>query len=259
MPKKLLIEKNHHVITLILNRPEVHNAFDAELIELLITALDSIENDADVRAVVLKSNGKNFSAGADLNWMQKMRHYTADENKQDSLQLAQLMQKLYLLNKPTIALVQGAAFGGAVGLIACCDIAIAADTASFCLSEVKIGLIPAVIAPYVISVIGIRQAGRYAMTAERFDAVTAKTFSLIHEVVPLTNLEEKAEELIAAIVKNSPQAVAAVKSVSRSIQNKPIDATMMDYTSSQIAAIRVSAEGQEGLAAFLEKRDPNWI
>lgn len=259
MKTKLIVEKINVIVMLILNRPEVHNAIDDELIELMISALETIQKDDEIRVVILKANGKSFSAGADVNWMQKMLNYTKEENLNDSQRLATLMNKLYHLNKPTIALVQGAAFGGALGLIACCDIAIAADIATFCLSEVKLGLIPAVISPYVIQAIGVKGFSRYAITAEVFDAATAKELGLINEVViSTTELTHKAEEIITAILKNSPKAIAAVKSLLHTVHQKPLDETMIQYTAEQIAAIRISNEAQEGLMAFLEKRKPKW-
>lgn len=258
MKTKLIVEKTNLIVTLALNRPEVHNAIDDELIALMISALETIQKDDEIRVVILKANGKSFSAGADVNWMQKMLHYTKEENLNDSRQLATLMNKLYHLNKPTIALVQGAAFGGALGLIACCDIAIAADIATFCLSEVKLGLIPAVISPYVIQAIGVKGFSRYAITAEVFNAATAKELGLINEVISTEELTHKAEEIITAILKNSPKAIAAVKNLLHTVQQKPLDQTMIQYTAEQIAAIRISNEGQEGLMAFLEKRKPKW-
>lgn len=254
MNTKLIVETQNAVTTLILNRPEVHNAFDDELIAELLNALQTIEKNPQTRVVILKANGKNFSAGADLNWMHKMVRYTEAENKQDALQLAQLMHRLYTLNKPIIAVVQGAAYGGAIGLIACCDIAIAADNANFCLSEVKIGLIPAVISPYLIHAIGAKQTQRYALTAETFDAQTAKRLGLINEVVPLELLEPQTQQLISTLLQNSPSAIQKTKALLHEVTQSRIDSTLIEKTAIAIAEARVSKEGQERLAAFLEKR-----
>ena len=174
---------NQGIATITLNRPEIHNAFDDAIISELNLVLDKIESDSSIRVVVLRAEGKSFSAGADLRWMRRMADYTSAENKADAMQLAALMDKLNHLNKPTIARVQGAAFGGGVGLVACCDIVVASDRALFCLSEVRLGLIPAVISPYVVAAIGERASRRYFMTAERFKAEEALRLELVHEVV----------------------------------------------------------------------------
>lgn len=256
--KKLLIEKNKNIITLILNRPEVHNAFDSELIKELRMTLAEIKTDTTMRAVILKSNGHNFSAGADLNWMRQTLNFSEEQNTADAMQLANLMDELFHLNKPTLALVQGAAYGGAVGLIACCDIAIAEETANFCLSEVKIGLIPAVISPYIIQAIGHKQARRYCITAENFDAHKAKELGLINEVTSAALLEETANRIIKAILNNSPHAIMAIKNLLNDITETKFNNDVIEKTATAIAKIRVSKEGQEGLTAFLEKRKPYW-
>lgn len=257
LENSLLVTTEQQVCTLTLNRPNVHNAFDDQLILNMITALKAIQNDQSIRAVILKSNGRHFSAGADLNWMQQMINYSEIKNKKDSLKLAELMQILNQLNVPTIALVQGAAYGGAVGLVACCDIALATKNAVFCFSEVKIGLIPAVISPYVIQAIGARAARRYFLTAENFDAKTALSLGLIHQLVE--NLDESANMLIKTIKKNSPKAICASKQIIFKNQNSLYNQELIDHTASQIAKIRVSTEGQEGIKSFLEKRKPYWI
>lgn len=247
------------VASLVLNRPEVHNAFDDLMIAELIAQLDSLAADNQVKVLVLKSNGKNFSAGADLNWMRSMAKKDYQQNLDDAAGLASLMHKLDTFPKPTLVLVQGAAFGGAVGLVACCDIALAEENASFCLSEVKIGLIPAVISPYVMRALGERQSRRYFLTAERFNASTAATLGLVHQVVSNDTLENQAEPLVQALLQNSPAAVSAAKNLLQQIYNKNINNEVIAHTTQAIAEIRVSAEGQEGLSAFLEKRKPNWL
>lgn len=247
------------VASLVLNRPEVHNAFDDLMIAELIAQLDSLAADNQVKVLVLKSNGKNFSAGADLNWMRSMAKKDYQQNLEDAASLASLMHKLDTFPKPTLVLVQGAAFGGAVGLVACCDIALAEENASFCLSEVKIGLIPAVISPYVMRALGERQSRRYFLTAERFNATTAATLGLVHQVVSNDTLENQAESLVQTLLQNSPAAVSAAKNLLQQIYNKNINNEVIAHTTQAIAEIRVSAEGQEGLSAFLEKRKPNWL
>jgi len=245
------------VTTITMLREEVHNAFDDVMISQLISAFEHAQQSSSTRVVVLRSNGKNFSAGADLNWMRSMATKNYQENIDDAGVLATLMNKIANCTKPTIALVQGAAFGGAVGLVACCDIAIANERASFCLSEVKIGLIPAVISPYVVAAMGKRQAQRYFLTAERFKAPAALKFGLIHEISD--DLESAAAPIIESLLQNSPSAMSQAKSLIDFVANQPIDDKLIDGTSERIAAIRVSEEGQEGLSSFLEKRMPAWL
>ncbi len=247
------------VANLILNRPEVHNAFDDQMIAELIRVLDQLAADDKVKVLTLSARGKNFSAGADLNWMRSMAQKNYQQNLDDANELAALMHKLDKFPKPTIALVQGAAFGGAVGLVACCDMALAEQGASFCLSEVKIGLIPAVISPYVMRALGERQCRRYFLTAERFSADSALTMGLLHQVVAAGELESQAESLIASLLQNSPAAVSAAKALLHNIYNRKISNNVIAHTTQAIAEIRVSAEGQEGLTAFLEKRKPAWL
>jgi methylglutaconyl-CoA hydratase len=244
------------VARLSLNRPDVHNAFDDVMIAELIEALNSAENDDAVRVLVLQSAGKNFSAGADLNWMRSMADKDYQQNIDDAGELSILMQRLDELSKPTIALVQGAAFGGAVGLAACCDMVLAQPKTSFCLSEVKIGLIPAVISPYVVKAIGERQSRRYMLTAERFFAEQALALGLVHRIVD--DFEPALAEWLDALLNNSPQALDACKSLIANVGSRPIDASVRKHTIEAIAKIRVSDEGQEGLSAFLEKRPAAW-
>ncbi|NQV83859.1 MAG: enoyl-CoA hydratase/isomerase family protein [Rhodospirillales bacterium] len=244
--------------TVTLNRPDVHNAFDDVLMGRLIAELQALERNPSVRAIVLAAAGKSFSAGADLKWMQRMAGYTEAENLADAQVLAELMRALNGLSKPTIARVQGAAFGGGVGLIACCDIAVAVDTAKFTISEVKLGLIPAVISPYVVAAIGERQARRYVLSAERFDANEACRIGLVHSVVAAEGLDTAVDEFVSAICANGPDAVAEAKKMIADVARRPIDDGLIMDTAARIARIRVSPEGREGLAAFLEKRKPGW-
>jgi methylglutaconyl-CoA hydratase len=242
-----------------INNPDKHNAFDDQVIAQLTQAFAAIASNADVQVMVLSSAGKSFSAGADLNWMQRMADYSYEENLRDSHALAEMLYTLNTMPQPTIARIQGAAFGGAVGLISCCDIAVAADRASFSLSEVKIGLVPATISPYVIAAIGERASRRYFTTAERFDAQTAKQLGLVSELTEIDALDSKVEEIITALLANSPTAIKAAKQLIFEISGKPVDQILIEQTCETIAAIRVSKEGQEGLKAFLEKRSPKWI
>lgn len=245
------------VATITMLREDVHNAFDDVMIAQLINAFEQAQANDDTRVVVLRSNGKNFSAGADLNWMRSMATKNYQENMDDAGVLASLMKLIATCAKPTIALVQGAAFGGAVGLVACCDIAIATTRASFCLSEVKIGLIPAVISPYVVNAIGQRQAQRYFLTAERFKADKALAFGLVHEISD--DLDAAASPIIESLLQNSPAAMEQAKELISFVANENITDELIHGTSERIASIRVSTEGQEGLSSFLEKRQPNWI
>lgn len=241
-----------------LTRGEIHNAFDDQLITALTSAFKAMEKNSDVEVVVLNAEGKSFSAGADLNWMRRMADYSWEKNFQDSKALAKLMHTIYSMSKPTVCMVQGAAFGGGVGLVACCDIVIASERASFCLSEVKLGLIPAVISPYVVKAIGERQAQRYFLTAERFKANQARDFGLVHVVVAEDELENKSNDIISTLLSNGPQAVVAAKDLIRAVEGKTIEQNLMDETAKRIADIRASEQGKEGLNAFLEKRPADW-
>jgi len=244
--------------TITLNRADLHNAFDDVVIREVTDALQLFDRDDGVRIVVVRAVGKSFSAGADLNWMKRMAGNSWQQNYQDSLGLATLMQALASMNKPTIAVVQGAAFGGGVGLVACCDIALASETASFCLSEVKLGLIPSVISPYVIAAIGQRAAKRYFVTAERFDAKTALRLGLVHDLFTPEQLDAEADKLVTALLANGPKAVLEAKRLIARVANRPIDEELVRVTAQKIADIRASAEGREGVTAFLEKRPADW-
>ena len=253
------LSKSNGVATVTLNRPEKHNAFDDLIIEQMTQAFEDVAADDSIRLMILAANGKHFSAGADLAWMKRMATYSYDENLVDARNLAKMLKTLNFLSKPTIARVQGAAFGGAVGLVSCCDIAIAAPQASFCLSEVKIGLIPATISPYVISSIGERAARRYFVTAERFNAEQALELGLVSEIVDESELDARITTLADAIKKNSPTAVIAAKKLAIDIGSTDINDRLIEDTCERIAQIRVSENGQEGLSAFLEKRAPSWL
>lgn len=247
------------IATLTMNRPELHNAFDDLLIEELAAALKRLEANSRVRVVMLTGSGRSFSAGADLNWMRRMADYTRDENLRDALGLGGLMQTLNELTKPTIALVQGAAYGGGVGLVACCDMAIASSRATFCLSEVKLGLIPAVISPYVIAAIGPRACRRYFLTAEPFTAAEAQRLGLVHEVVSDdAALLARGRELAEPLLKNGPQAMAEAKRLISAVVGRPVDQELIADTAARIADRRSSTEGREGLSAFMDKRTPSW-
>ena len=247
------------VASLILNRPEVHNAFDDVLIGRLSEALDELAGDDTVRVVKVIGRGKSFSAGADLNWMRRMADYSEEENLQDARKVAHMFHKLATFPHPTLAIVHGNAFGGGVGLIACCDIAVANVDARFSLSEVKLGLIPATISPFVIDAIGARQARRLFLSAERFDGNAAKDFGLVHELSPADRLDDTAEVFISQLLENGPEAMAASKKLVSAVANRPIDEGVLGDVAARIARQRASAEGREGVAAFLGKRPPAWI
>jgi methylglutaconyl-CoA hydratase len=244
--------------TLTMNRPGVHNAFDDQLIVQLTQRLRELEGDPQVRVVVLAAEGRSFSAGADLNWMERMARYSEAENLRDAVALADLMHTLSALRKPTVGRVQGAAYGGGVGLVACCDIAVASTSASFSLSEVRLGLIPAVISPHVIAAIGERQARRYFLTAERFDAAEALRIGLLHAVVDEAKLDAIVQGIVEQLLKGGPKAQAAAKDLIGAVVNRPVDRALVEDTAERIARIRVTPEGREGIAAFLEKRSPSW-
>lgn len=246
------------IATITLNRPQVHNAFDDELIAALIEALKKVEGDDAVRLAVLAANGKSFSAGADLNWMRRMADYSEDENFNDAMRLADMLQRLDELPKPTIAKVQGHAFGGGVGLVACCDIAVAAEPAKFCLSEVRLGLMPSTISPFVVRAIGARAARRYFQTGERFDAAEACRIGLVHRTVTPAALDDAADEIIGNLLQGGPEAQAATKQFIALNHQSPINKELLRDAAKRIANLRASPEGREGLSAFLEKRSPKW-
>jgi methylglutaconyl-CoA hydratase len=248
------------VTEVVLNRPDKRNAFDDGIIQQLISALEKVNADDNTNIVILRSEGRHFSAGADLGWMRRMADSSRQENLDDSRELARLMNVLNHLSKPVIGLVQGAAFGGAVGLAACCDIVLATEKASFCLSEVRLGLIPAVISPYVVRAIGERQARRYFITAEVFTARQAEHFGLVHDVCEdVAAMDHRCDELLQQLTLNGPEAMQAAKDLVFAVSHKVIGKDVIDDTAQRIADIRVGAEGQEGLSAFLNKRKANWV
>jgi len=247
------------VATVTLNRPEIHNAFDEALIAKLTETFVALDDDGDVRIVVLAGAGRSFCAGADLNWMKRMAAFGQDENLRDATALAAMLRALYALSKPTIARVHGAAYGGGVGLIAACDIAVAVPEATFALTEAKLGLIPATIGPYVIEAIGARQARRYFLTAERFGAAEALRIGLVHEVAALPQLDTRIGDLVGALRVAGPSAQLECKALIRGVAHRPIDADVISGTAGHIAAVRASPEGKEGVAAFLGKRRPAWL
>ena len=244
--------------TLWLSREAKNNAFNAEMIRELILALDTVQEDKTLRFLVLRGRGKHFSAGADLAWMQQAAGLDYNANLNDARELAELMYNLNALKIPTLAVVQGAAFGGAVGLVSCCDMAIGADDALFSLSEVRIGLAPAVISPFVVQALGERAARRYALTAERFSGSRARELGLLAEAYPAAELDAQVEAWVSNLLLNSPQAMQASKDLLREVASGVLTPNLRRYTENAIARIRVSPEGQEGLNAFLEKRTPAW-
>jgi methylglutaconyl-CoA hydratase len=246
------------VATLTMNRPERHNAFDDQVIAELTAALEGLNADAAVRVVVLAATGKSFSAGADLGWMQRMASYSEAENLADAENLARLMHTLDTLSKPTVAAVQGPAYGGGVGLVACCDMVFAAPEAQFALTEVKLGLIPAVISPYVVRKIGPSHARRYFLSAERFSAEVAQRIGLVHELAPQSEVLPLAQSWAAQLRQNGPQSMAAAKRLVADVADRPICEAVRSDCARRIAAQRVSPEGREGVGAFLEKRKPAW-
>jgi methylglutaconyl-CoA hydratase len=254
----LIVETQNGIATLTLNRPAVHNAFDDALIADLTAAFVQAAGDDAVRAIVLRGNGKSFSAGADLNWMKRMAGFSEAENLADARRLATLLKTIDTCPKPVIARVHGNAFAGAIGLIACCDLAVAVTEAEFAVSEVRLGLIPAVISPYLIRAMGARQARRWFLTAERFSAEQALAMNLVHEVVAADQLDACVDHWIDAVRRAGPQALKAAKDLVAAVDASP-DAALIEETSRRIAAIRAGAEGKEGVAAFLEKRKPGWM
>lgn len=260
MTTNLAIERQGPIGLVTLNRPDRHNAFDDALITELTDALRSMEAEDGIRCVVLSSVGRSFSAGADLNWMRRVAGASQDENKRDAMALAALMRTLAELKKPTIARVQGPAYGGGVGLIACCDIAVATLNATFALSEAKLGLIPSVISPYVVAAIGARAARRYFLTAEPIDASDAWRLGLIHEIAKDDeDLDEKIGDIVEALLACGPVAQAECKSLIRAVANRPVTSELIQDTADRIAKVRSSPEGMEGVKAFLEKRRASFL
>lgn len=247
------------VARITLAQPEIRNAFSDVAIADITQAFLTVGERADVLAVVLAAEGPAFCAGADLNWMRRMADYTRDENRDDAGKLAEMLRVIYECPKPTIARVQGDVYAGGMGLVAACDMAVAADTAGFCLSEVKIGLIPATIAPYVIRAMGARAAHRYFLTAERFDAAEARRIGLVHEVVGAEELDARVQSLLDPLLRSGPAAVRACKQLVIDVAGRDIEPNLIAATVEGIAHIRASAEGKEGVQAFLSKRKPSWL
>jgi methylglutaconyl-CoA hydratase len=243
---------------LVINRPDKHNAFNESVISSLLCGLQRLKYHPRIRVLVLRSEGQHFSAGADLNWMRKLGQSSHAENLHDAGELARLMIQLDEFHCPVIARVQGIAFGGAVGLIACCDIAIGTPSSRFSLSEVRLGLAPAVISPYVNRAIGPRAMRRYTLTAEVFDAAAALQLGLLHRIVALESLDAAISEQVKGLLLNSPAAMRRAKFLLQSIDQQPISKELTELTIQTIADLRVSEDGQEGLSAFLEKRAPAW-
>ena len=257
--KHLQLSYERGVETVTLDRPDVRNAFNDEVIAELTAVFSELAKRSEVRCVVLAANGPAFCAGADLNWMKRMAGYTREENLADAAQLARMLEVLFHCPKPTIAKVQGDVYAGGTGLVAACDMAISADTAQFCLSEVKLGLVPATISPYVIRAMGARAAHRYFLTAERFSAAEALRIGFVHEVVTAQELDGKVAGIAHALVNAGPDAVKACKKLLHDVAGHEITAGLVRKTVEGIADIRASEEGREGVQSFLAKRKPNWL
>jgi methylglutaconyl-CoA hydratase len=242
-----------------LNRPDLRNAMNDVVIAELNDAVKSAIEDETVRAIVLAGRGSAFCAGGDLNWMKKARDMTPEQAKADSAHLANLLQALYLSPKPTLARVHGPAFAGGMGLVSACDIAIASTEAKFCLSEVKLGLIPAMISPYVVRAMGENQARRYFLSAEVFDAAEAYRIGFVHDICPAEELDGEVNRILGHLIQGGPNALAQAKRLIRDVAQAPINQAIAEETAARIAQVRASAEGQEGIAAFFEKRKPAWV
>ena len=255
----LILTRSGHTATVTLNRPEVRNAFNAVGIAELTAVFDTLSQDTSVRAIVLRANGSAFCAGADLQWMRQMANFSDAENLADATLLAQMLYAIYRCPKPVVASVQGDCYAGGMGLVAACDIAVAADQVQFCLSEVRLGLIPATISPYVIRAMGENAARRYFLTAERFDAREALRIGFVHKVVAAAELDSAVSDVVQALCHASPHAVGEAKRLVRELAGVVPDSSVMTDTAQRIAAIRASAEGREGVQAFLEKRKPGWL
>jgi methylglutaconyl-CoA hydratase len=257
--KHLLLDVSDSIATVTLHRPEVRNAFNEEVISELTAVFVALTEHEEVRCVVLTGSGPAFCAGADLNWMKRMADYTREENIADAKALARMLRVVYTCPKPTIARIQGDVYAGGTGLAAACDVAVAAEGAQFCLSEVRLGLIPATISPYVIRAMGARAAHRYFLTAERFSAQEAHRLGFVHEVVPAAKLNAKVDEIARMLVQNGPAAMKACKDLIHDVAGHAITPSLIERTAEIIADIRVSDEGREGVQSFLQKRKPNWL
>ena len=257
--ENISLSRQGFVATVTLNRAEVRNAFNESTIAEISTVFRDLDTDDSIRAIVLAANGPAFCAGADLNWMKKMADYTHEENLADAAQLAEMLRTIYTCSKPVVAKVQGDCYAGGMGLVAACDITVSVDTANFCLSEVKLGLIPATISPYVIKAMGESAARRYFITAERFSAAEAHRTGFVHELVSADGLDAKVAEIVKALVSNSPNAVKQAKSLVQNVASRELTPVLIAATVEGIAQIRASDEGREGVRSFLEKRKPGWL
>ncbi|MGD2295340.1 MAG: enoyl-CoA hydratase/isomerase family protein [Candidatus Aminicenantes bacterium] len=254
----ILLEIKDQVARLVFNRPDVHNAFNADVISEMTDAVDRLSQDESVRVIVLTGKGKSFCAGADLNWLREIIDYSYEQNLAESRALAEVLHRIFLVPKPTIAMVNGSAIGGGTGFLSACDIAVAAEEAIFGLSEVKIGLVPAAISPYVIRKLGESRAREYFLTGRRIPALKAKEIGLINEVVPRAELRKTVDRLIALLLTSGPEAIASCKELIFNVPYMSMEEAK-EYTAKMIAGLRISEEGQEGMAAFLEKRKPKWV
>ncbi|HJV61204.1 MAG TPA: enoyl-CoA hydratase/isomerase family protein [Albitalea sp.] len=254
-----LSRPSRHVARVFLNRPEVRNAFNETAIAELRGVFEALSHDTELRVVVLGGHGKAFCAGADLAWMRSLADYDWEQNHADAQVLAEMLWAIYRCPVPVIGRIHGDCYAGGVGLASVCDILVAAEAASFCLSEAKLGLLPATISPYVVRALGEQASRRFFVTAERFSAVQAQALGFVHAVCAADELDAKVDELVAAIVANGPMAVRACKALVQDVAQRPIDATLRDETARRIADIRASAEGKEGVQSFLNKRKPSWL
>ncbi len=257
--QSLTVQRDGFVARVTLNRPEVRNAFNDSVIAELTATFSALGQDPTLRSIVLAAEGKAFCAGADLNWMKAMAGYSWDENKADAAKLAEMLWTIYSCPVPVVARVQGDVYAGGVGLVSVCDIVVAVDTAGFCLSEAKLGLIPATIGPYVVRALGEQASRRYFVTAERFSAVEAQRLGLVHELATAESLDEKVNALTASLIANGPAAVRACKKLVQDVAHAPITATLRDDTARRIADVRASDEGRDGVQSFLNKGKPSWL
>lgn len=251
-------EKSGRVAQIVINRPERHNALDIAMIDELHAALDRVTADKDIRVLQIRARGASFCAGADINWMRRMAEYDAASNIADAKRLAGLFEKIAFMAVPTIAVVNGPAYGGGIGIVSACDFAVAAPNAEFVLSEVKLGLIPAVISPHIIRAIGANAAKRLFLTGAKFGAAEAQRLGLLSDVVPADQLDATVDALTKQLLENAPEAMAEAKELVQFVASRPLGRDVIDGTAERIAKRRASAEGKEGLTAFLEKRTPAW-
>jgi len=259
MSKPVTLTFNGSIATVTLTQPEIRNAFSDEVIAAITKAFEEVAQRSELRAVILASEGPAFCAGANLNWMRRMAEYSIEENVVDASKLANMMHTIFTCPHPTIARIQGDVYAGGMGLVAACDMAVSADTANFCLSEVKIGLIPATIAPYVLRAMGPRASHRYFLTGERFDAIEALRIGFLHTVVPTDQLDDAVDTLLKSLLQAGPLAVRACKKLVLETAEREISSVLTQQTVQAIAETRASAEGKEGVQAFLSKRKPNWL